>query len=72
MSTKRDRTSKKILNEIFEITTIIQKKHPELYLNLNETPLFLTYKKDDLSLIDLEQYLESLKVQLNTFEKIKT
>lgn len=62
---------KELLDEIFETTRVIQKRFPELYKNLQETPLFLQENEpeNDLSTHDFRQYLESLKKQLATFEK---
>jgi Ni,Fe-hydrogenase III large subunit len=57
-----------LMADIFVTTTKIQKKFPELYENLWETPLFLSRKRG-LGTVDFEQYLESLKTQLKTFEK---
>ena len=62
---------KKITLEIFEITNIIQDKFPELYKYLNETPLFLSDKIADNELADYQGYLESLQMQLETFNEAK-
>jgi hypothetical protein len=63
-------TQENLTSQIFTVTAIIQKKHPELYLLLNETPLFLSCKKNNVCIWDLEQYLESIKIQLITFGKV--
>ena len=60
---------KKLMNEIFAVTTMIQKEFPELYLHLSETPLFLSDNEKGISTVDFEQYLESLKMQLKAFKK---
>lgn len=51
--------------DIFSVTTSIQIEFPELYLYLTETPLFLSYEKNDIQLCDYEGYLESLQAQLS-------
>jgi septation ring formation regulator EzrA len=58
-----------LMEDIFVMTAIIQKKFPELYENLRETPLFLSEKRKDIGTVDFEHYLDSLKTQLKTFEK---
>jgi len=63
---------KKLMNEILEITTLIQREFPELYGHLSETPLFLSDNDREISTVDFEQYLESLKMQLAAFEKRST
>lgn len=62
---------KELFGEIFAVTREIQLKHPELYKNLSETPLFLTENEaaGDLGTRDFKQYLESLKTQLADFEQ---
>ena len=58
----------KLMDEIFLVTTVIQKEHPELYVHLSETPLFLSYSEKQINTVDFEQYLESLQMQLTAFE----
>lgn len=65
-----DMVLKKLMNKIFATTAIIQKKFPELYIHLSETPLFLFYNDKDIGIINFEQYLESLTIQLSVFEKL--
>ena len=60
---------KELINEIFMVTTKIQKEYPELYENLQETPLFIAENEKDIGTADFEQYLESLKTQLADFRK---
>lgn len=62
-------TQENLTNEIFIVTAIIQKKYPEIYLLLSETPLFLSCKKNKVCICDLEQYLESIKMQLKIFDE---
>lgn len=59
-----------LTEEILNVTSKIQEKFPELYKLLNETPLFISYEYKGIRDIDLEQYLESLKIQFRTFEKV--
>ena len=65
------KVQKELLEEIFDVTREIQLKHPELYKNLNETPLFLSEfgVAGDISPRDFKQYLESLKRQLAAFDR---
>ncbi len=54
-----------LMQEIIRLTLKIETDYPELYRFLNETPLRLSEtKKDRINTNDLEQYLESLKTQL--------
>ena len=55
--------------EILEITLQIQVEFPELYKLLNETPLFLSFQKSEITTENLEEYLYSLKDQKKTFEE---
>jgi hypothetical protein len=66
------RIHKDLINDIFDITTKIQKEYPELYENLRETPLFISNKENDIINADFEQYLESLKTQLAIFRQSHT
>lgn len=61
-----------LINEIFSVTSIIQNKHLQLYFLLNETPLFLSNNSGGISKVDFQQYLETIKLLLETFEKAKT
>ncbi len=63
---------KDLINEIFVLTTTIQKEYPELYENLRETPLFLVENETEIGKADFEQYLESLKTQLAVFRQSNT
>lgn len=60
-------TDKKVLAEIMAVTKTIQEKHPELYVLLMETPLFLCLNKEENSEADFLCYLESIKMQLEIF-----
>lgn len=59
----------KLMQEIFDITTIIQKTCPELYKNLTETPLFISYEEKEIKNADYIKYLDFLKNQLDEFSK---
>lgn len=55
-----------IMNEIITLTTEIETKYPELYRYLEETPIHLCEGKEKVICSDdLEQYLETLRDQLN-------
>ncbi len=57
----------KLACEIFAVTALIQQAYPAQYRLLDETPLFLF---DEINRIDFEHYLESLKAQLASFERV--
>ena len=59
----------RLMKEIIASTTRIQNEFPELYRFLIETPMFLTYKKNEISLIDFRQYLDILNEQIATIER---
>ncbi|GEN66471.1 MULTISPECIES: hypothetical protein [Chryseobacterium] len=58
-----------LTKEIFKTTVEIQKKFPELYELLDETPLFFSFTEKNISISDLRQYLVSLIMQQKSFEK---
>lgn len=60
-----------LLKEIFDLTLSFQLKYPEIYENLLETPLFLTYKNKDISKKEYLDYREFLKAQLEILEATK-
>lgn len=52
----------KILNEITEITMLIETEYPELYRNLDENPLTIPVNEDPkMDKKVMQDYLESLK-----------
>ncbi len=59
----------KLTNDIFAVTAVLQKEYPAQYRLLGETPLFHFGARGELSPKDFEQYLESLKSQLASFQK---
>lgn len=63
---------KKMIQEIFDITTVIQKSCPELYKNLTETPLFISYKEKEIKNSDYRNYLGFLENQFKEFSKKNT
>ena len=63
---------RKLMDDIFVVTARIQVEYPELYVNLRETPLFLSTDENEINMIDFEQYLESLNLQLAAFQKAAT
>jgi len=60
-----------LLKEIFDLTLSYQLKYPEIYENLLETPLFLTYKNKDISKKEFLNYRGFLKAQLEILEATK-
>jgi hypothetical protein len=59
------KTISTLMQEIIRLTTEIETKYPELYRNLEETPLELGEEKSGkVSTHDLREYLETLKSQL--------
>ncbi|MGX9985052.1 hypothetical protein [Soonwooa purpurea] len=58
-----------LTKKIFKVTDKIQYSYPELYLLLNETPLFLSRREKGITVQDLKQYLASIRMQLITFMK---
>jgi hypothetical protein len=61
----------KLMQEIIELTTIMETKYPELYRYLDETPLNIgKHPEKEITTEDLKSYLETLKTQMN--EQIKT
>lgn len=58
-------TLKQLMQEIIQITTVIETDYPELYKYLGETPLAISHTKEKTVMIDdLKEYLETLKAQL--------
>jgi hypothetical protein len=60
----------KLIQSILTVTVMIQSESPELYQQLSETPLFLSYKNMEICKSDFENYLESIQIQLKTAENI--
>ena len=61
----------KLMQEVIDLTTLIETKYPELYRYMDETPLTIgKHPEKEITTEDLKSYLETLKAQLN--EHIKT
>ncbi len=62
-----------LMQEIIKLTTEIEINYPELYKYLDETPLFISNSPQrDISTVDLENYLNTLKEQLQDHIKTHT
>ena len=61
---------KELLNEIIEVTETIRESFVEFYELLSETPLFIAKQNRNIDTADFEQYLESLKTQLDHLRRI--
>lgn len=64
-----DQSQKELLNEIITVTETIRETFVEFYELLSETPLFIG-KNKNIDTSDFEQYLESLKTQLDHLKRI--
>ena len=54
-----------LMQEIIEITSLIETQYPELYKYLDETPVYICEtEQKSICTKDLEDYLETLKQQL--------
>jgi hypothetical protein len=59
-----------LMQNIIELTTVIETKYPELYKNLDETPLTIgKHPEKEINTTDLKNYLQILKTQLEEFIK---
>jgi hypothetical protein len=65
-----DLGQKELLNEIIEVTETIRETFVEFYQLLSETPLFVNKQNKNINTADFEQYLESLKTQLDHLKRI--
>ena len=55
-----------LMQEIIQLTTLIETDYPELYKYLDETPISVCNTEEKTICVkDLVQYLETLKQQLN-------
>lgn len=55
----------RLMQQIIQITTEIETNYPELYKNLEETPISICETKEKtICTADLVEYLETLKAQL--------
>jgi hypothetical protein len=59
-----------LMQNIIELTTVIETKYPGLYKNLDETPLSIgKHPEKEITTTDLKSYLEILKHQLEEYIK---
>jgi hypothetical protein len=59
------KTLNQLMQDIIQLTTLIETRYPELYKYLNETPLTLSEAASSkVHTTELKQYLETLKSQL--------
>lgn len=58
-----------LINEIQDCTLIIEVHYPELYKELDETPLQNLFS--GISTIELEDYLDKIKTNLETYKDTK-
>ena len=57
-----------LMQNIIELTTVIETKYPELYKYLDETPLSIgKHPEKEISTTDLQSYLLVLKTQLEDY-----
>ena len=57
-----------LMQNIIELTTVIETKYPELYKYLDETPLSIgKHPEKEISTTDLQSYLQTLKNLLEDY-----
>lgn len=62
--------SSKIVQEILQLTTEIETKYPELYKNIEETPISICETNEtNICSEDLSNYLETLKSQIQHYQE---
>jgi hypothetical protein len=60
----------KLMQDIIELTTVMETKYPELYKFLDETPLIIgKHPEKEIDTTDLKSYLSTLKDQLEEYIK---
>jgi hypothetical protein len=60
----------KLMQDIIELTTVMETKYPELYKFLDETPLIISkHPEKEIDTTDLKSYLSTLKDQLEEYIK---
>jgi hypothetical protein len=53
------------MQQAIRLTSEMERKYPELYKFLDETPLFLSYRKDNkICNADFQEYVATLKEQV--------
>jgi len=54
-----------LMQQAIQLTSEMEIKYPELYKFLDETPLFLSYRKDNkICSTDFQEYVATLKEQV--------
>jgi hypothetical protein len=54
-----------LMQQAIQLTSEMEIKYPELYKFLDETPLFLSHRKDNkICNADFQEYIATLKVQM--------
>jgi hypothetical protein len=54
-----------LMQQAIQLTSEMEIKYPELYKFLDETPLFLSYRKDNkICSTDFQEYVATLKEQM--------
>ena len=57
-----------LMQNIIELTTVIETKYPELYKYLDETPISIgKHPEREISTTDLQSYLQILKTLLEDY-----
>ena len=57
-----------LMQNIIELTTVIETKYPELYKYLDETPISIDkHPEREISTTDLQSYLQILKTLLEDY-----
>jgi len=57
-----------LMQNIIELTTVIETKYPELYKYLDETPLTIgKHPEKEINTTDLQSYLHTLKTLLEDY-----
>jgi len=59
-----------LMNDITRVTQMMYKEFPELYEHLHETPLDPSSDIKEMSLGELHEYLESMKMQWKTYCRV--
>lgn len=53
-----------LMKKIIDVTMEIKDNHPEVYINLGESPLVSSPCEKDIDLKDFEDYLSTIQAQL--------
>lgn len=64
-----NKVTEKLIKEIFDITALLQKKYPEIYANLTEDPIKISYKTKAIKDADYQMHLDSLKSRLKELKR---